>query len=76
MNKLIINQNNANSPYGFEINEISQTLNEIPKIDLDDLSISKLTDIDVTISCRLPKKWEIILKGLKIISIVIDSYRL
>lgn len=77
MNKLFIFQNDATLQYANELEMIYSVLNNkenVKRISINELTVKKLDKIDVVLSNQLSYEWQIILKGLKIVSIVFDDY--
>lgn len=78
MNKLFVFQNDADPRYANELEQVYGIVNKrnnVNRININELTINKLNNIYVVISNQLPYEWIIILKGLKIVSVVFDYYR-
>jgi dTDP-4-amino-4,6-dideoxy-D-galactose acyltransferase len=77
VNKLFIFRSAAAPSYLRELEQVYSLVrrkDSVKRISLKNLKINMLDNVDVVISNLLPEKWRIILKGLKIVSIVFDDH--
>ena len=75
MNKLFVFQDSAAPEYASELESaynLCKGGKDVCKFNLTQLTIEHLRSIDVVISNSLPFQWQVVLSGLKIVSIVID----
>ncbi|MCH7576054.1 MAG: GNAT family N-acetyltransferase [Candidatus Marinimicrobia bacterium] len=77
MKKLFIFQDGADRDYATEVEaayRICEKDDHTRRVNLGDLNAKELEswEVDVVISNRLPREWELILRGLQIVSITLD----
>jgi ribosomal protein S18 acetylase RimI-like enzyme len=76
MNKLFIFQEDILPEYLAELESayrLCKADEHAKKINLGDCNIDRLKSVDVVVSNSLPYEWQVILNGLKIVSVVIDK---
>ena len=76
MNKLFVFQDDSSSKYATELEcafKLFDNDKNVKKVTLSELTIESLQAVDVVVSNKLSLQWQLILSGLKIVSIVIDE---